>query len=41
MSKVSNKQRSECLKIWIESLKYNSKRKISVKAWKESNEVKK
>jgi hypothetical protein len=41
MSKVSNKQRLDCLKVWIESLKYNSKRKIAVRAWKESNEVKK
>jgi hypothetical protein len=41
MSKVSNTSRIECLKTWIESLKYNSKRKVAVKTWKESNETKK
>jgi hypothetical protein len=40
MSKVSNKQRSECLKIWVESLKYNSKRKVKVKSWNGNNEDK-
>ena len=38
MSKVSNPSRIECLKTWIESLKYKPKRKINVKSWKEKNE---
>jgi hypothetical protein len=38
MSKVSNPARIECLKTWIESLKYKSKRKINIKSWKEKNE---
>ena len=40
MSKVSNKQRLECLKTWVESLKYRSKRKVKVKSWNESSEDK-
>jgi len=38
MSKTSNKQKLECLRLWIENRKYKSKKPIRKSYIKEENE---